>query len=109
MGFLSSYRHGITDVHYHAYHTASSFMCVTEIQTAALMLARQLIYQFMEAQALNNSHNQGHDWIKLATLLLDSVTLMSIIYPDAVLLRVIRGSPGTAPPVGIHTVMLRAP
>lgn len=106
---LSCCRNGITDVHYHTYHTASSFMCVTEIQTVALMLARQLIYQFLKAQALNNSLIQGLDWIKLAALLLDSATLMSIIYPDAILLRVIRCSPGTAPPVGIHTAMLRAP
>lgn len=106
---LSCCRNGITDVHYHACHTTSSFMCVTEIQTVALMLARQLIYQFLEVQELNNSHNQEHVWIKLAALLLDSATLMSIIYPDAILLRVIRCSPSTDPPVGIHMVMLKAP
>lgn len=48
--------------------------------------------------ALNN--NQGLDWIKLAGLLLDSATLMRIIYPEAILLRVIRFTPGTAPSVG---------
>lgn len=105
---LSCCRNGITDVHYHACHTASSFMCVTTIQTVALMLAWQLIYQFLEAQALNNSRIQGLDWIKLAALLFDSATLMSIIYPDAILLRVIWCSPGTAPAVGIHMAMLRA-
>lgn len=60
-----------------------------------------------KALALNN--NQGLDWIKLAGLLLDSAAFMSITYPDVVLLRVIKCTPGTAPFVGIHIAMLRAP
>lgn len=43
--FPSCCRDAITDIHYHAYHAASSCMCVTEIHTVVLMLAWQLLSQ----------------------------------------------------------------